>query len=57
MHEPLPEHLAAIAARRDVARLLGMVSGADRTHPVAREWVRRWRPVGDAPELPGEPFV
>lgn len=44
MHEPIRQHLEAIAARRDVARLLGTVSGEERTEPVAREWVRRWGP-------------
>jgi hypothetical protein len=44
MDEPIRNHIEAIAAARDVPRLLVAVSG-DRTHPVAREWVRRWRPA------------
>jgi hypothetical protein len=53
MYEPIRQHLAAIATRRDVERLLGAVSGDDRTQPAAREWVRRWGPVRPGTSLPG----
>lgn len=52
MHEPIKQHLDAIAARRDVTRLLGAVSGEDHTKPFAREWVRRWGPGSLGAELP-----
>lgn len=52
MHEPIRQHLNAIAARRDVGRLLGAASGDDHTQPFAREWVRRWGPVRLGTELP-----
>jgi len=52
MHEPIKQHLEAIAGRRDVTRLLGAVSGEDRTEPFAREWVRRWGPVRLGAALP-----
>lgn len=52
MDEPIHDHIAAIAAARDVPRLLGMASGADATHPVARDWVRRWGPARTATALP-----
>lgn len=52
MHEPIRTHLDAIAARRDVARLLGTVSREDHTKPAAREWVRRWGPARLGATLP-----
>ncbi len=45
MHEPIRDHLAAIDAARDVARLLGATARPEGTHPMAREWVRRWGPA------------
>lgn len=53
MHEPIRAHLEAIAARRDVERLLRAVPVRERTEPVAREWVRRWGPGRLGAELPG----
>jgi len=52
MHEPIRQHLEAIATRRDVGRLLGAASPADHTQPFAREWVRRWGPVRTGAALP-----
>ncbi len=50
---PIRQHLDAIAARRDVRRLLGGRFRDDKTHPVAREWVRRWGPDRLGAEIPG----
>lgn len=52
MHEPIGDHLAAIDTGRDLPRLLGAAAGPDRTHPVAREWVRRWQPARALTALP-----
>jgi hypothetical protein len=53
MDEPIRDHIEAIATARDVGRLLRGGSPADRSHPAALEWVRRWRPDGAAAALPG----
>lgn len=45
MDEPIRDHLEAIAAGRDVPRLLQAAGRADQAHPAALEWVRRWRPA------------
>jgi hypothetical protein len=52
-HEPIRQHLHAIAAQRDLGRLLGAASGDDHTQPAAREWVRRWGPARLGATLPG----
>lgn len=52
MHEPIRQHLRAIAARRDEGRLLGGMFRDDQTQPAAREWVRRWTPERAGAELP-----
>ncbi|HEX6391438.1 MAG TPA: hypothetical protein VFZ89_18385 [Solirubrobacteraceae bacterium] len=52
MHEPIRQHLAAIATRRDVDRLLGAASADDHTQPYALEWVRRWGPIRAGASLP-----
>ena len=53
MDEPIRDHIRNVAARGHAAeralvtRLSGMCwpsGGADRTHGMAREWVRRWHP-------------
>lgn len=53
MDEPILDHIAAMAAGRDVGLLLRAAGCVDRTHPVSRDWVRRWGPVrSDGTALP-----
>jgi hypothetical protein len=52
MDESIRDHLEAIDAARDVKRLLRGGAHADRTHPVALEWLRRWRPTGTLTVVP-----
>jgi hypothetical protein len=52
MNEPIRDHLAAIDAARDVPRLLSAGSVADRSFPVALQWVRRWHPLRAVTTLP-----
>lgn len=52
MDEPIRDHLEAIAAARHVPRLLDAGSSADRSFPVALQWVRRWYPMRAAGLVP-----
>lgn len=59
--DTIREHIARLAASGDPAGLsltARVASGcwpggsADRTQPIARHWLRRWRPVRAATALP-----
>jgi hypothetical protein len=52
MNEPIRDHLEAIDAERDVPRLLDATSIADRSWPVALQWVRLWYPLRAAAMMP-----